>query len=222
MEKYIAVPKEYLQGLGHPLPKGAVELDEALLKTLTPATLMTDIAYAGHVPADNETSYDFFGKISPRESGNFYTNLDQAGRIPWSGRFKPYGLGMLVGAGLIGETDGVKDSDIDKVLKGSFCLQMGSGHKVALEGPNMLLFSQRANVGVSPIASPASTTETLRGILTSPFVGKNGFFPIPELESMSGDHRFNVAVSWEGVTWTNATVTVWFILFGKRITPLGG
>ena len=219
MRTYIAFPKDQLPlGLRAELPyAAAVEFGEDKLKDVVLARRITAVAYAGHAPDNAETTYNFFGSIDTAEKSDYFTNLTQAGKLPWSGRFYPWGIGMMIGPAYIGGT--VNAAHLDDAVTGSFSLEIGSGFTSAFKGPNMLLFSQGFSVAMSPNATNA--TDKLYGLLNSPFVGKSGFFPIPELEPMTPDTPFRVKVEWDGTAWSTASLVVWFLLFGKRDTPFG-
>ena len=219
MNTYIAFPKSDIPpGLMAQLPYAkSVEVAADRLEDVILARRISAVAYAGHVPDDAETSYNFFGNLDTAEKTDYYTNLNTATKIPWGGKFYPYGLGMLIGPCAIGTT--VEIEELDDAVTGSFSLEIGSGYTSAFKGPNMLLFSQPFCCSVVPDAS--ASADKVYGILGSPFVGKGGFFPIPELEPMTQDTPFRVKVEWAGTAWSSATLLVWFMLFGKRDTPFG-
>ena len=91
MRTYIAFPKDQVPpGLQAQLPAAqAIEFGEDKLRDVVLARRITAVAYAGHVPANAETIYNFFGSIASGETADYYTNLTQAGKLPWSGRFYP-------------------------------------------------------------------------------------------------------------------------------------
>jgi hypothetical protein len=191
-----------------------VKFDETMLRNIVNISQLTDcILYAGHLPVITEVSHKYFSDIAAGENDDTWTNIDNPGRLPFTGTFKISGLGMLI-------TPLINDhpADIIQSLNGSLNFKVGSREGTILKLPLSAMFTQEAKCCVA--GSATGQNLLIEVVSASPFGGKFGFLPLPNAPRISENVKLSVDVRYRTAWAATSNLSTFFFIFGKQETPM--